>query len=146
MRYLACIALLAACGSKSPSPTGPGSATPALPDVPFDKLSHEQKAELMQDKVVPALEPVFKQHDAKRFAEFGCETCHGKGAEQRHFRMPNPELPQLSRDMSKFKKEDIEWMATQVKPAMAKVLQLKEWTPEDQTGFGCSGCHSVAKE
>ena len=88
-----------------------------------------------------------------------CKTCHSaiyarwqKTPMANVVRDPkeHPEaiFPDLTKPdpLLKFKKEDIEWMATQVKPTIAKVLQLKEWTPEDQTGFGCSGCHSVAKE
>jgi mono/diheme cytochrome c family protein len=91
---------------------------------------------------VPAMEPIFKKHDAQEFAEFGCQTCHGKQAAQGHFDMPNPDLPKLNfNDMSQFKPEDIEWMKTEVKPAMAKLLEEEEFTPENPKGFGCQDCH-----
>lgn len=142
----------AACGSKSSTQTttptgggdGSGSATAALPDVPFEKLDHDQQIEFMKTKVVPAMEPIFKTHDATKYGEFGCKTCHGPGAEKGEFDMPNAGLPVLDfKDMSKFKKEDLEWMGKEVKPAMAKLLGLPEYTPENPTGFGCGGCHSV---
>jgi hypothetical protein len=44
---------------------------------------------------------------------------------------------------TKYKKEDLEWMGKEVKPAMAKLLQQSEWTPENQKGFGCNGCHTM---
>jgi mono/diheme cytochrome c family protein len=137
----------AACGSKTPSTTSPGSgpatATAALPDVPFEKLDHDQRIQFMKEKVVPAMAPVFKQHDAKKYSEFGCKTCHGDGAEKGEFDMPFGGLPKLNfADMSKFKKEDLEWMGKDVKPAMAKLLQEAEYSDENPKGFGCLHCHT----
>ncbi len=115
-----------------------------LPDVPFDKLDHDQQIEFMKVKVVPTMAPIFKSHDATKYADFGCKTCHGAGAEKGEFEMPNEGLPVLDfKDMSKFKKEDLEWMGNEVKPTMAKLLGEAEYTPETPDGFGCGGCHSV---
>lgn len=145
------VLLVAACGSKAKGPTGPDHAdhaVAALPNVPFDQLDHEQRAQFMKEKVVPAFEPIFKQHDAAKFAEFGCKTCHGPGADKGEFDMPNAGLPVLNfADMSKYKKEDLEWMGKEVKPAMAKLLQQPEFEPEhpDPKAFGCLGCHTQAK-
>jgi hypothetical protein len=103
----------------------------------------------MKQKVVPAMKPIFQNHDPKGYAEFGCKTCHGEQAMQGHFDMPNPDLPKLNfKDqaaMAKFKKEDLEWMAKEVKPEMAKLLSLPEFTPENPKGFGCTGCHTTAE-
>lgn len=140
----------AACGSKSSGTTTPtggegtGSATVALPDVPFEKLDHDQQIEFMKTRVVPEMGALFKQHDATEHAEFGCKTCHGPGAEKGEFEMPNPGLPVLDfMDMSQFKPEDIEWMKNVVKPAMAKLLQEAEYSPENPEGFGCGHCHTT---
>lgn len=157
MKRLLLIAMIAACGGKSSSstttptpPAGSGAtaeATKPLPDVPFDQLDQDQRAQFMKEKVVPAMKPVFQNHDAKAYADFGCKTCHGKEAEKGHFDMPNPELPKIgkSTDWSKFKKEDIEWMKNDVKPTMAKILQQPEWSPENPKGFGCVECHPAAE-
>lgn len=139
---------LAACGGKSaPStttPTGGGEAAVALPDVPFDQLNDKQKAEFMKQKVVPTMKPIFQNHNATKFAKFDCETCHGKSAEQGKFDMPNAELPKLNfQDMSKFDKGDIEWMEKEVKPTMAKLVQMPEYTPQNPKGFGCLACHTA---
>jgi mono/diheme cytochrome c family protein len=136
-----------ACGSKAPAPVEPkpadASATMVLPDVPFDKLDHEQKIAFMKQKVMPAMKPVFQNHDPKAFAEFRCTVCHGDGAKEGHFDMPNPKLPKLNfKDMSKFKKEDVEWMGKEVMPTMGKVLNLTLYSPDNPTGFGCLACHT----
>jgi hypothetical protein len=151
MKMLFACIVLAACGSSAPAPAQPSSgpqAEAALPDVPFDNLNHEQKAQYMKQKVVPAMTPVFQNHDAKDFAQFGCETCHGKDASARHFEMPNPELPklvmkELMAGTSKFKPEDIEWMHKEVAPTMAKLVQMQPWSPDNPKGFGCASCHPV---
>ncbi len=151
MKLLISVALLAAaCGSKSPSttttPTGGDTATVVLPDVPFDKLDHDQRIAFMKQKVVPTMKPLFQNHDPKRFAEFGCKTCHGKQAKEGHFDMPNPELPKLNfADMSKFKKEDLEWMGKEIMPTMAKTLGQEPYSEQNPKGFGCLECHTEGK-
>ena len=142
--------LLAACGSKSSTTTTPtggdgvGTAGAALPDVPFDELDLDQQIQFMKERVVPTMGPLFKQHDAEEFGEFGCKTCHGPGAAKGEFEMPNNDLPKLTfADMSKFKKEDIEWMSKVIKPEMAKLLGKPEYSPENPDGFGCGHCHPV---
>jgi hypothetical protein len=157
MKHTWLLVLLTACGSKAPAATttttpttgsGSGSdhAEVTLPDVPFDQLNDDQRAEFMKQKVVPAMKPIFQQHDAKKYAEFGCETCHGPGVATGHFDMPNDKLPLLVvKEMTtgKYKKEDLEWMAHQVKPTMAKLLKQEEWTPQTPKGFACGACHPM---
>lgn len=138
--------LLAACGG-TPTPTttpAEGPATAALPNVPFEKLDHDQQIQFMKEKVVPAMKPLFQKHDAAKYAEFGCKTCHGEGAEKGEFEMPFAGLPKLDfADMSKFEKDDLEWMGTVIKPEMAAILGEPEYTPENPTGFGCLQCHTA---
>jgi hypothetical protein len=149
MKLLVVAVLLStACGAKSPSTTTPkpdeGSAEVVLPDVPFDKLDHDQRIAFMKQKVVPEMKPLYQKHDPKDFAEFGCVTCHGKQAKEGHFDMPNPELPKLNfNDMSKFKKEDIEWMEKDIAPTMAKILNLPLYSKDNPKGFGCLACHTL---
>lgn len=153
MKLLAAVTvviLAAACGSKPPTTTAPtakegdGGAAVALPDVPFDKLDHDQRIAFMKQKVMPAMKPLFQNHDPKNFAGFGCVTCHGEQAKEGHFDMPNPKLPKLNfNDMSKFKKEDLEWMNKQVEPTMAKVLDQPLYSKENPKGFGCLACHTL---
>lgn len=146
MKALIALVLLAACGSAPPATTTPPpTTTTALADVAFDKLDHDQKIEFMKQKVVPAMKPLFQNHDATKFAEFGCKTCHGKDPEAAKFKMPNGDLPKLDfGDMSKFKPADIEWMKNDIMPTMAKTLGLPPHSADNPTGFGCLGCHTQA--
>jgi len=145
---LALAALTAACGGKSSSSTmaksSESTTMTALPDVPWGKLDHDQRIEFMKQKVLPAMKPIFQSHDPKDFAEFGCDTCHGEAANQGHFDMPNPKLPKLNfSDLSKFKKEDLEWMGKEVEPKMASVLGLPVYSKDNPKGFGCPACHTI---
>lgn len=131
-----------ACGPKPGGGTGPGSARVVLPDVPFDQLDHDQRFDFMKQVVVPTLGPMFKRHDAKKFAEFGCRTCHGGGADRGEYHMPNDKLPKLDlTDLSKYQQRDIEFMQNEVKPTMAGLLRQPEQTPDNEDGFGCLECH-----
>jgi cytochrome c553 len=151
MKSFALILVLAACGSKAApttaatTPADHGTAAVAtLPDVAFDQLDHDQRIEFMKQKVMPAMQPVFQNHDAKKYADFTCKTCHGSQAAEGHFDMPSTETPKLNfKDMGKWKKEDLEWMSKEVKPAMAKLLARPEFTPENPKGFGCQDCHTT---
>lgn len=158
---VAAVIFLAACGSNpqpSTTPGGPqapsapappsgakeGEAAVTLPDVPFDQLDHDQRIAFMKQKVMPGMKPLFQNHDGKKYAEFGCRTCHGEQAKQGHFDMPNGKLPKLNfNDMSKFKKEDIEWMHNDVLPAMAKLVGQEVRSKENPKGFGCTECHTL---
>jgi len=148
MKLLVVAALvLAGCGSNAPAPNAPkaggGEADVALPDLSFDKLDHDQRVVFMKKKVVPTMKPIFQNHDAKDFAEFGCKTCHGDQAKQGHFDMPNPNLPKLNfADMSKFKKEDLDWMHNEVWPTMGKLLEMPLYSKDNPKGFGCLHCHT----
>lgn len=154
MKKLVLVLLFAACGGKTAATTsnttpaaGGDTAAAALPDVAFDKLDHDQQIEFMKQKVVPAMKPIFQNHDAKKYAEFGCTTCHGDQAKEGHFDMPNANLPKISyakEYYAKFKPEDLQWMGKDVMPTMAGLLKMPPsfTDPAPKQGFGCAGCHT----
>lgn len=116
-------------------------AREVLPDVPFALLDHDQRVQFMKERVVPVMKPLFVQHDAHEFADFGCKTCHSEAG---RFEMPNAELPRLDfTDMSKHDARDVEWMTTVVQPTMAKLLRVPERSPDRPDGFGCAHCHPL---
>ena len=130
-------------GSGATGGSGAGSAA-----FDFDKLSHEEKMDFMKTKVVPTMKPLFQAFDAKKYAKFGCKTCHGKDPKATKFKMPNPELPKLDFAALKAGKQApkvAEFMGKVVKPEMAKLLQEPEYTETNPKGFGCLECHQQKK-
>jgi hypothetical protein len=104
----------------------------------------------MKSTVLPEMKKVFAAFDPKAFANVTCATCHGKDAAEKKFKMPSAELPKLPgpTDRAGFmalaekKPEVVKFMGTQVKPKMAALLGLPEWTPASPTGFACYNCHT----
>jgi hypothetical protein len=104
-------------------------------------MTAEQKAEFMKQKVMPAMEPIFKAHEPSE--PFNCQTCHGP-----EFKLPKDFLPHLTfkdGNLTAFSEdpETAKFMAEKVTPAMASALGLPGFDPATQKGFGCGGCHTV---
>ncbi len=161
-------ALAAACGGGQPEPVAPeptpepapmpepapepeaapeseAAPEPAAPPK-WAEMNHEQKVEHMKSVVMPKMTAVFQEFDGKKYKEFGCPTCHGEGAKEGKFEMPNKKLPKLSsknsfaKHMKKGRKVT-EFMMQKVTPEMAGTLGTEPFNPETKKGFGCGGCH-----
>lgn len=168
-KFLVLPALLFACGGPPPAQppmdgtpgpapvaTGESGATPA-PAAPtkWAEMSHDEKAEHMNQVVVPAFRELLGSYDADRFAKVNCGTCHGPNARDKGFEMPNPDLPPLTMPSGegepfaeeKEKHPEItQFMMTQVTPKMVELLPgVKGYDPATGEGFGCFGCHVPKK-
>jgi mono/diheme cytochrome c family protein len=177
------VAVVAACGGKSnppapppepakPEPAPPVAEKPPEPEKPaepvpaekpappkepepdaFIKLAKDEKIKIMKTKVQPAMAKAFKAVDGKAFAKFNCKTCHGKGAADETFKMPNPDLPPLdfaaiqAGNLDAKAKKMLDFMEKKVKPDVAKILGLPEFDPAhpEAGGFGCLACHTMKK-
>ncbi|MEZ4443359.1 MAG: hypothetical protein R3B72_30090 [Polyangiaceae bacterium] len=162
-------ALLVACGPSAPPPDVPdapaGGDTVDTPvDQPTDggtdtagggdwaSMSHDAKMEHMQKVVTPKMGALLKEFNGEKVT---CATCHGPGAKEGKFEMPNPGLPPLTMptgDGAPFAKEMEEhpemtkFMMEKFTPAMVEALPgVKGYNPETHEGFGCFGCHTPAK-
>lgn len=148
--------LSASCGGKSTPAETPPTADTSTPaetappaDMAFKDMTVEQRTVFMKQTVLPAMQTLFQEFDAKKFATFNCKTCHGKSADDGTFKMPNPNLPRLPKpeDFMAYAKEPehapwVEFMAMKVKPQMAKLLKMSEFDPQTNTGdFSCGACH-----
>lgn len=167
--FVSTLALAAACGGGQPEPIAPEpppepaptadmAPEPAPEPEPepepepakptWATMSHEQQVEHMKMVVTPKMAAVFQEFDAKKYKEFGCPTCHGPGAKEGKFDMPNKKLPKLNakdnfaKHMKKHKKVT-EFMMQKVVPEMAGTLEMEPYNPETQKGFGCGGCHEM---
>ncbi|MEZ4361015.1 MAG: hypothetical protein R3B48_12600 [Kofleriaceae bacterium] len=130
------------CGAKSPAEST--TPDPALTATPFAQLNHQQQIKFMKTVVMPEMTKLFQAYDPVKFAKFNCKTCHGPDVEVGKFEMPNAGLTKLNfQDPSKMDEKAAEFMKTQVKPTMARLLQEPEYTPENPKGFGCLECHTM---
>jgi hypothetical protein len=169
--FVSSIALAAACGGGQPDPVAPElppepaptadmgpepapepdpepevAPEPAKPT--WATMAHDQKVEHMKSVVMPKMSALFQEFDAKKYKEFGCPTCHGPGAKEGKFEMPNKKLPKLSSkdNFAKHMKEHkkvTEFMMQKVVSEMASTIEMEPYNPETQKGFGCGGCHEM---
>jgi mono/diheme cytochrome c family protein len=120
--------------------------------IDWKTMDKKHRKEYMKKTVTPEMKKIFLEADAKKYKKMNCVTCHGDGATKGDFKMPNPQLPKLPTTEAGFKvlsekKPDVmKFMATRVKPNMAALLGLPEWTPQNQNGFGCYQCHTKEAE
>lgn len=138
----------------SAAPAASGSAAPSGDaNVAWKDMDKKARAKFMRDNVMPKMKELFSAHDAKKFDKLNCGTCHGSGAADGSFKMPNPQLPVLPSTpegfeaLGKKKPEMMKFMAMQVKPEMAKLLGMPEMDPKNPAGggFGCMNCHTMKK-
>ncbi len=119
------------------------SAEPVMPATWKDAADGKQKGMFMKAKVMPKMKEVFQAHDAKKFAEVTCKTCHGP-----EHKAPKEFLPKLVFKGGKFTSEKekpamFKFMHEKVLPAMVEVLGEKPFDMKTMTGFGCGGCHTI---
>ncbi len=116
--------------------------------IAWDDMTHEQRGHFMAEVVMPAMQPLFQNHDSTRYADFSCATCHGANAHEVNFVMPNGIHPLTHADvMATFQSQDpaATWMTQQVWPEMARLIGEPQFNPETGTGFSCMNCHASAE-
>jgi hypothetical protein len=137
---LPCLLVLLGCGPKGKTGIPEGQSKP------WADMDESERMQHMSTVVLPRMQAVFQGHDPERFADFGCATCHGSGAANGDFHMPNEALPVL--DAANFYKKPrkehpdmVKLMWKQVEPAMGEALAVSY-------GLGgaeieCQSCHIV---
>jgi len=142
-------ALSVACAETTAS--APAPATPAPKETPWGEMNKDQRIDYMKSTVLPQMKQAFTEFSPDRFGKMNCVTCHGDGAADGSFKMPNPRLPVLPNSSEGFKElaadkpAVMDFMKNEVKPKMAAMLGTPEWTPETKTGFACGACHTTAQ-
>src|ERR1051326_4110926 len=92
----ALLVVAAACGGSktaastaATTPDDENAPVVGPPQVAWKDMTEKQRGRYMGKVVMPKMKPLFQQFDPKGFEKFECETCHGKGAEDHTFKMPN---------------------------------------------------------
>ena len=139
----------AAAAGKPAADASVAAKLPARSKIDWEKMNADQRKKYMKTTVLPAMKKLFVGVD-KKYKSMTCMTCHGDKAVENKFKMPNAELPKLPAPtdrqgfmaLQQKKPEIVKFMGTEVKPAMANLLNIDEWTPANPNGFGCYGCHT----
>ncbi|HEY4395775.1 MAG TPA: hypothetical protein VGP64_17015 [Polyangia bacterium] len=126
------------------------AAAPEKAKIDWASMKEPERKKYMKEVVLPAAKKMFGAFDAKKYprAKVTCHLCHGDGATTGKFTMPNPELPKLPttgagfKELGEKKPDMMKFMGTVVKPQIAALLGMAEFTPQNPTGFGCYGCHT----
>ena len=147
-----CLATAAfACAETTPSTPPPSTAASAAKAVAWADMTKDQRIDYMKTTVLPRMKQAFTAFDPDHYDKMNCVTCHGDSATDGSFKMPNPKLPVLPNSPEGFKRLAAErpavmdFMKNEVKPRMAALLGVPEWTPETKSGFACGACHTMAQ-
>ena len=135
-------------GTPSPSTAATETSPTGAPAKPWKAMAIGEKKMHMKTVVMPKMTSLFQSFDAKKFDNVTCVTCHGKGAKNGQFVMPNPDLPKLSaaNGFKKHMDKDpamTKFMMEKVVGAMAGTLGVPAYDPATHQGFGCGGCHTM---
>ena len=74
---------------------GGAPAAAAEKKIDWEHATVAEKKKYMKTTVLPTMKKEFIAFDAKAFKKMNCATCHGDGATDGKFKMPNPKLPKL---------------------------------------------------
>lgn len=140
------IFVLAACGSSSKPAPEPAKA------VTWKDMDATQREQYMKDVVLPKTKELFVAFDAK-YQSMDCKTCHGDGATDGSFEMPNAKIKPLPNSEEAFvawvskdaeAARYAEFMSTKLEPLMGELLQEAVFDPKTGTGdFSCQACHQL---
>lgn len=120
------------------------SILPADTTIVWEKMSFDERKEYMKKVVMPTMYEEFNKFDSTRFSAMNCRTCHGSGVKAGDFKMPNSRIAKLIMNFEEMAHDNpnyMKFMASVVKPKMAALLGLPEYTHATQSGFGCMNCH-----
>lgn len=125
--------------------TGSETTTASIEHPPWDDMTPEERGRFMAEVVMPEMRTIFQEHDATRYAEFSCATCHGANAHDVGFRMPNGVHPlDHATIMATFQSTEpsATWMTQRVWPRMAQLIGEPQFDMATGEGFRCVNCHA----
>ena len=137
---------VAASGASPTAAGGPGASGTA-PNAEWAGMTRPERRDYMRMVVMPKAKELFVAFDPARYGKMSCGTCHGDGAEDGTFKMPNPKLARLPPSPEGFKQliaaktAACQFMLVKLKPTMAALLGMPQFNPDTRAGFGCKNCH-----
>ncbi|UJR82259.1 hypothetical protein [Sandaracinus amylolyticus] len=152
---LALALVLASCGASSAAPAAQTQTEAVVipgPPRPWAELTRDERTAHMTREVLPRMTELFAAYDATRYDAFTCATCHGEGAREHDYAMPNPALLPLHPTGSEGQHqtvrdhpEGVRFMYSRVMPAMQALLGAPEYDASTGEGFSCYAWHPHAE-
>lgn len=137
------------CGGRGADVRAPKQALfrpapePGAPDVPWPRKTRSERMEYMGLYVFPKMRTVFRAFDAKAYAAFRCQTCHGEDMEAVDYRMPNGlyalPLDGAERAALDYDEKTATFMIGTVVPTMRELLATGETS--GAPSVACKSCH-----
>lgn len=131
-----------------PGDTATGDTATGDEELVWADLDFQGRQAFMATTVLPEMQALFSDFDEEYADDFNCGTCHGSDLET--FAMPSDIPPLSAEELSTFtfagegRQETAGFMATQVVPQMAALLDQEPFDPATNTGtFGCGSCHGI---
>ncbi len=141
-------ALFSICGGLAAGAcTSGAAAVPPGASAVWSEMGGDARRQHMIEVVQPQMADLFQEfdslHKGDRFADFDCGTCHGSGAVDGKFAMPNPELPHIDasglyKKHRKATPEMAHFMWKKVEPRMAELLGVSHGSKGE---INCGSCH-----
>jgi hypothetical protein len=136
------VALALGCAGCTEAKLPVGGLAIGAPEVRWKDKTHEERQGYMASAVEPTMERLFKKFNAKAYAGFGCETCHGADADLVDFKMPNalyalPEKDPIAEAQS-VDEDTAKFMVEKVVPMFSNLLHQ---TTGKGTKVDCFTCH-----
>ncbi len=135
-----------------PAPAPSTDGVPPRANIDWEKMSRAERKEYMKNVILPKAQEMFTAFDPKQFKHVTCGTCHGEDYARGTYKMPNADLPMLPSSARGFKElrerspEIVAFMSTRVKPTIAALLGLPEYSTTNPQGFACFNCHMKGHE
>ena len=143
---LACVFAVPGCYASAPAVTPPQS-------ISWDQLDLDARRAAMHRDVLPLAQRLFREFDAERYASVTCATCHGPGAANGSFEMPNPRILALhpsgspeQRVMVEAHPQMVRFMFNHLLPEVRDVMGAAPYDTETGEGFSCYSCHPHASD
>jgi hypothetical protein len=124
----------------------PGTKSSGSGQKRWSERNTEERMSFMLSTVMPTMREAFQTNDLARYTVFDCASCHGAGAKDKTYKMPNPGLTKLDPRDGFVSNKDLNavrysFMTETVVPEMARLLGEPVYDPKTGKGFGCLDCH-----
>jgi hypothetical protein len=114
------------------------------PETPWVQMDEFEREMYMVGKVMPIMHELFARHDAARYAQMECESCHGRDMREIQFAMPSKHLYRLPREgtpawanMERDFGPMVSFMTETVTPVMGTLL--------GESSYTCGHCHVITE-